>query len=157
MNFLQRDSGIGCQMKMNNRVGYATLVLVRFTIMLPISTISRARAHDHQHPKLNGWYESLPGGKGPCCRWALTRSALMTLIGTLRTVIIACASMASGLMFRTRPSWIDRTALAARWSGLTTWMVTPRRAASGRGAWADRERQFPPTSSNSPDSVCCFG
>jgi len=28
--------------------------------------------------------------------------------------------MASGLMFRTKLSWMDRTALAVRWSGLTT-------------------------------------
>ncbi|KGT73314.1 hypothetical protein MA20_44555 [Bradyrhizobium japonicum] len=48
------------------------------------------------------------------------RSALMTPIGKLRTVTIAYALMASGLMFRTKLSWMDRTALAVRWSGLTT-------------------------------------
>ncbi|GKQ52026.1 hypothetical protein BRSPCE3_28810 [Bradyrhizobium sp. Ce-3] len=25
------------------------------------------QAHDHDHPELNGWYESLHSGKGPCC------------------------------------------------------------------------------------------
>jgi hypothetical protein len=25
------------------------------------------RAHDHQHPELNSWYESLSSGKRPCC------------------------------------------------------------------------------------------
>ena len=24
-------------------------------------------AHDHEHPELNSWYESLHSGKGPCC------------------------------------------------------------------------------------------
>jgi hypothetical protein len=42
--------------------------------------------------------------------------------------------------FRTRLSWMDRTALAVRWSGLTIWMATRRRAASCRGAWADQRR-----------------
>ena len=65
MNFLtaQRESGIGCEM--NNHFWHATLVL--FTVMLSISTIGHARAHDHQHPELNSWYESLYSGKGPCC------------------------------------------------------------------------------------------
>ena len=35
--------------------------------MPSISTIGHARAHDHQHPELNSWYESLYSGKGPCC------------------------------------------------------------------------------------------
>jgi hypothetical protein len=65
MNFLaaQRDSGIGCEM--NNHIWHATLVV--FTVMLPISKIGHARAHDYQHPELNSWYESLHSGKGPCC------------------------------------------------------------------------------------------
>ena len=50
---------------MNNRCRHATVVV--FVAMLPISTIGRALAHDHQHPELNGWYESLRSGKGPCC------------------------------------------------------------------------------------------
>ncbi|OKO68691.1 hypothetical protein AC630_38250, partial [Bradyrhizobium sp. AS23.2] len=57
--------------------------------------------------------------KGPAAMAAM-RSALMTPIGKLRMVIIAYALMVSGLMFRTTLSWMDRTALAARWSGLTT-------------------------------------
>jgi hypothetical protein len=24
-------------------------------------------AHDHEHPELNKWFESLKSGKGPCC------------------------------------------------------------------------------------------
>jgi hypothetical protein len=51
--------------EMNNRCRHATVVI--FVTMLPISTIGRALAHDHQHPELNGWYESLRSGKGPCC------------------------------------------------------------------------------------------
>ncbi len=27
----------------------------------------KASAHDHEHPELNGWYQSLESGKGPCC------------------------------------------------------------------------------------------
>jgi hypothetical protein len=54
---------IGCEM--NNHFWRATLVV--FTVMLPISTIGHARAHDYQHPELNSWYESLHSGKGPCC------------------------------------------------------------------------------------------
>ncbi|MCA6108340.1 hypothetical protein [Bradyrhizobium cenepequi] len=50
---------------MNNHIWHATLVV--FTVMLPISTIGHARAHDYQHPELNSWYESLHSGKGPCC------------------------------------------------------------------------------------------
>ena len=57
--------------------------------------------------------------KGPAAMAAM-RSALMMPIGKLMMVTIACALMASGLMFRTTLSWMDRTALAIRWSGLTT-------------------------------------
>ena len=48
MTFLtaQRDSGIGCAMK--NHIWHTTLVVI--TVMLPISTIGHARAHDYQHP-----------------------------------------------------------------------------------------------------------
>jgi hypothetical protein len=42
-------------------------VLVSLAVILPISTIDRAGAHDHEHPELNGWYASLHSGKGPCC------------------------------------------------------------------------------------------
>jgi len=29
--------------------------------------ISPAEAHDASHPELDGWYEKLESGKGPCC------------------------------------------------------------------------------------------
>lgn len=51
---------------------------------------------------------------------ATMRSALMAPIGKLRMVTIGYALTASGLMFRTTLSWMDRTSLAVRWSGLTT-------------------------------------
>jgi hypothetical protein len=50
---------------MNNHFWHATLVV--FTVMLPILTIGYARAHDHEHPELNSWYESLHSGEGLCC------------------------------------------------------------------------------------------
>jgi len=117
MNFLtaQRDSGIGCEM--NNHFWHATLVV--FTVMPPISTIGHARAHDYQHPELNSWYESLHSGKGPCCDGSDAKRVDDADWET-RMVTIAYALMASGLMFRTTLSWMDRTALAVRWSGLTT-------------------------------------
>lgn len=38
------------------------LIVVMF--MLPASVL----AHDHEHPELNGWFESLHNGSGgPCC------------------------------------------------------------------------------------------
>ena len=42
---------------------HATLII--FSVML--LTCPMGRAHDHDHPELNGWYESLRSGKGPCC------------------------------------------------------------------------------------------
>jgi len=50
---------------MNDRHRHATLVI--FVAVLSIFTIALARAHDHRQPELNGWYESLHSGKGPCC------------------------------------------------------------------------------------------
>ena len=50
---------------MKNRCWHAMLGI--FVPLLSISTIDRARAHDHQHPELDSWYESLHSGKGPCC------------------------------------------------------------------------------------------
>jgi hypothetical protein len=58
-------------------------------------------------------------------------------IGTPGRVTIACGSMASGLMCRTRLSWMDRTAPATQWFGLTTWMVIRKRAVSCLEAWAE--------------------
>jgi hypothetical protein len=42
---------------------YATLVAFAVTL----SSLTVARAHDHVRPELNGWYQSLRSGKGPCC------------------------------------------------------------------------------------------
>jgi hypothetical protein len=42
---------------------YATLV----TFAVTLSSLTAARAHDHARPELNGWYQSLRSGKGPCC------------------------------------------------------------------------------------------
>jgi hypothetical protein len=50
---------------MNYQPWHPTLIF--FVAMLPISIAGRAEAHDYQHPELNGWYESLHSGKGPCC------------------------------------------------------------------------------------------
>ena len=50
---------------MTNRYWHAASFIL--VAMLFITIIGRARAHDHQHPELNGWYESLRSGKGPCC------------------------------------------------------------------------------------------
>jgi len=50
---------------MNGHFWHATLIVS--TVMLPISIIGQARAHDYQHPELSNWYESLHSGKGPCC------------------------------------------------------------------------------------------
>lgn len=50
---------------MNNHCWHAAAVV--FAAMLFILTIGRIGAHDYQHPELNGWYESLHSGKGPCC------------------------------------------------------------------------------------------
>ncbi len=41
--------------------------LAIFSVMLLVFAIGCARAHDHKHPELNSWYESLHSGKGPCC------------------------------------------------------------------------------------------
>ncbi|VIO68405.1 hypothetical protein [Bradyrhizobium ivorense] len=45
----------------------AFAVMAAFLAAVPISAIEPARAHDHQRPELNAWYESLHSGKGPCC------------------------------------------------------------------------------------------
>ena len=36
-------------------------------VMLLVVAINGARAHNHEHPELDGWYESLHSAKGPCC------------------------------------------------------------------------------------------
>jgi hypothetical protein len=50
---------------MNDDFWHAKLAF--FSVMLLIFAIGCARAHDHEHPELNSWYESLHSGKGPCC------------------------------------------------------------------------------------------
>jgi hypothetical protein len=55
---------IGCEMK--SGCWYATSIIM-VAVMLSIFTIGHARAHDHEHPELNSWCESLHSGKGPCC------------------------------------------------------------------------------------------
>ena len=49
------------------QIGIAVLVLF---VVLVLSSIPRAKAHDHNHPELNGWFNSLQSGKGPCCDWS---------------------------------------------------------------------------------------
>jgi hypothetical protein len=48
------------------------------------------------------------------------QSASTMPIGTPGRVTIACGSMANGLMCRTKLSWMDQTAPATQWFGLTT-------------------------------------
>jgi hypothetical protein len=55
---------IGCEM---NGSSWRFAMLVSLAVILPMSKIDHARAHDHEHPELNGWYASLHSGKGPCC------------------------------------------------------------------------------------------
>ncbi|MGY3440467.1 hypothetical protein ACVW17_000468 [Bradyrhizobium sp. USDA 4473] len=43
------------------------MTLTVLTALLSMAAIGPSRAHDHDHPELNGWYESLQSGKGPCC------------------------------------------------------------------------------------------
>jgi len=50
---------------MNKPSWRATLFAITGLLALP--AIGPVQAHDHQHPELNGWYESLHSGKGPCC------------------------------------------------------------------------------------------
>jgi Co/Zn/Cd efflux system component len=35
--------------------------------LLVIFLTAKALAHDHEHPELNGWYQSLHAGGMPCC------------------------------------------------------------------------------------------
>jgi hypothetical protein len=50
---------------MNHGVWNTKLAIL--SAMLLVVAIGGARAHDHDHPELNSWYESLHSGKGPCC------------------------------------------------------------------------------------------
>jgi hypothetical protein len=46
---------------------FRKFMIVVSAVMLPLMAAGSAGAHDHQHPELNHWYESLRSGKGPCC------------------------------------------------------------------------------------------
>ena len=87
--------------------------------ILSISAIDRARAHDYRHPELNGWYESLHSGKGPCCdstdATRVDDADWETKDGHYRVRIDG-----EWVMFRTKLSCLDRTSLAARWCGPIT-------------------------------------
>ncbi|MHC2256128.1 hypothetical protein ACVILK_005820 [Bradyrhizobium embrapense] len=50
---------------MNNSSWRMTLTIL--TALLSMPAIGPSQAHDQDHPELNGWYESLHSGKGPCC------------------------------------------------------------------------------------------
>ena len=50
---------------MNGDSWYGKLAVL--SVMLVVFATSGVRAHDHEHPELNSWYESLHSGKGPCC------------------------------------------------------------------------------------------
>jgi hypothetical protein len=52
---------------MPKRYHFKQTMFVLCAAMLSISSIGHVRGHDYRHPELNGWYESLHSGKGPCC------------------------------------------------------------------------------------------
>jgi hypothetical protein len=41
--------------------------MAALALIIGLHRCSSADAHDHEHPELNGWYQSLESGKGPCC------------------------------------------------------------------------------------------
>ena len=43
------------------------MVLATSAAILCYMAISPTEAHDASHPELDGWYEKLESGKGPCC------------------------------------------------------------------------------------------
>jgi hypothetical protein len=47
--------------------GWLMLVIVSLILLVMALSIHPIRAHDHARPGLNGWYQSLRSGKGPCC------------------------------------------------------------------------------------------
>lgn len=43
---------------------------LRFAILLGLMLFAlghAAHGHDHNHPELNAWMQTLKSGKGPCC------------------------------------------------------------------------------------------
>jgi hypothetical protein len=47
------------------RIGHWTFGLA--VVALSCAVLSGARAHDKDHPELNGWFENLQSGEGRCC------------------------------------------------------------------------------------------
>src|SRR5439155_26649284 len=43
------------------------LICAVILILVFVLGIAKALSHDHDHPGLDGWYQSLRSGKGPCC------------------------------------------------------------------------------------------
>lgn len=43
------------------------IVILLVIVLGLIVHIRRSSAHDHARPDLNGWFDSLRSGKGPCC------------------------------------------------------------------------------------------
>ena len=73
--------------------------------------------------------------------WPAMLAALMTPIGRIKIVATGCALIASGLMIGTTLSWMDRTALVARWcwaSNLNGALVGVRCVMP---SWPDRKRR----------------
>jgi hypothetical protein len=84
-------------------------------------------------PELNGWYASLHSGKGPCCEGADAK----------RVDDVDWDTKDDHYRVRIDGEWVDvpkdavvdgPSRAAARWSGLTIWMVIRRRAALCLGA-----------------------
>jgi len=46
--------------------GFITLVVIGCLTLFWIA-VRPAHGHDHSRPSLNGWFDSLRSGKGPCC------------------------------------------------------------------------------------------
>lgn len=46
---------------------FTAFVVAMLILVVLYLGVRAASAHDHEHPELNGWFESLQSGKGPCC------------------------------------------------------------------------------------------
>lgn len=53
-----------CRMRLN---GWLALAVVSLIALVMALLIHPADAHDHNRPHLDGWYQGLTSGKGPCC------------------------------------------------------------------------------------------
>lgn len=49
------------------RAFWKILICAAILIAVLAVVVTRALAHDHARPGLDGWYQSLRSGKGPCC------------------------------------------------------------------------------------------